>query len=152
MPEENIQGGPKKVPYFVFHPKVVFYNFFSILFRWCRQQAWEIILTSIWIQLDAILQSSEWKSLRRTLPQNQFAAKFWGTGTAANVGSIRYTVPAKISPALPLCQKNWHCGKVRLDDSYRLLHSKLSSWIHIGIDRISQACCLNHLKKYAKEL
>ena len=28
MPEENIQGGPKKAPYFFFHPKVVFYNFF----------------------------------------------------------------------------------------------------------------------------
>ena len=23
-----MQGGPKKVPYFVFHPKVVFYNYF----------------------------------------------------------------------------------------------------------------------------
>ena len=145
MPEENIQGGPKKAPYFFFSSQSCVLQFFSILFRWCRQQAWEIILTSVWIQLDAIPQSSEWKSLRRTLPQNQFAAKFWGTGTG-------YTVPAKISPALPLCQKNWYCGKVRLDDSYRLLHSKLSSWIHIGIDRISQACCLNHLKKYAKEL
>ena len=34
IPCENIQGGPKKAPYFVFHPKVVLYNFFSILFRW----------------------------------------------------------------------------------------------------------------------
>ena len=32
-------GWSKKAPYFVFHPKVVFYNFFSIFLRWCRQQA-----------------------------------------------------------------------------------------------------------------
>ena len=32
-----------KAPYFVFHPKVVLYNFFSIFFKWCRQQAWEIL-------------------------------------------------------------------------------------------------------------
>ena len=58
MPEENIQGGPKKAPYF-FSSQSCVLQFFSILFRWCRQQAWEIILTSIWIQLDAIPQSSE---------------------------------------------------------------------------------------------
>ena len=28
-----IQGGPKKAPYFVFHPKVVFYNFFPHIFQ-----------------------------------------------------------------------------------------------------------------------
>ena len=48
----------KKAPYFIFHPKVVFYIFFSIFFRWCRQQAWEIILTPIWIQLDDLLRSN----------------------------------------------------------------------------------------------
>ena len=77
-----MQGGPKKAPYFVFYPKVVFYNFFSIFFRWCRQQAWEIILAPIWIQVDAILHSSRQKSLRLTLPQNQF---FWHSGNAGKI-------------------------------------------------------------------
>ena len=31
-----------------------------------------------------------------------------------NCPSIRYIVPAKIFSALPLCHKNWFCGKVRL--------------------------------------
>ena len=44
------------------------------------------------------------------------------------------------------CQKNWFCGKVCLNDFYPLLRSKSSSWIHIGVKRISQACCLHHLK------
>ena len=51
--------------------------------------------------------------------------------------SIRYTVPAKISPEFPLCQKNWFCGKACLNDFYPLLHSKSSSWIHISIKRMS---------------
>ena len=29
---------------------------------------------------------------------------------------------------------------------YRLLHSKSSSWIHIGVKIISQVCCLHYLK------
>ena len=37
-----------------------------------------------------------------------------------NCPSIRYIVPAKISPALPLFQRNWFCGKVLLDDFYQL--------------------------------
>ena len=67
-----------------------------------------------------------------------------------NCPSIRYIIPAKFSPALPLCQKNWFCGKVRLDDFYRLLRSLASTWIHIGVKRISQACCLHHLKNTEK--
>ena len=67
-----------------------------------------------------------------------------------NCPSIRYIVLAKTSPAFQLCQKNWFCGKVCLDDFYLLLHSKSSSWIHIGIKRISQACCLHHLKDMEK--
>ena len=67
-----------------------------------------------------------------------------------NCPSIRYIVPAKIFSALPLCQKNWFCGKVRLDDFYPLLRSIASSWIHIGVKRISQACCLHHLKNMEK--
>lgn len=31
--------------------------FFSIFFRWWRQQAWEVLLTPVWIQLDATLHS-----------------------------------------------------------------------------------------------
>ena len=64
--------------------------------------------------------------------------------------SIRYIVPAKKFPALPLCQKNWFCGKVRLDAIYRLLRSKLSSWIYIDVKKTSQVCCLNHLKNIEK--
>ena len=67
-----------------------------------------------------------------------------------NCPSIRYIVPAKISPALPLRQKNCFCGKVRLDDFYPLLRSIASSWIHIGVKRISQGCCLYHLKNMEK--
>ena len=66
--------------------------------------------------------------------------------------SIRYIVPAKIFPALPLCQKNWFCGKVRLDDFYPLLRSIVSTWIHIGVKRISQVCCLHHLKNMEKNV
>ena len=33
IPCENIQGGPKKAPYFVFHPKSVSYNFFFHIFQ-----------------------------------------------------------------------------------------------------------------------
>ena len=32
-----LPGGSKKASYFVFHPKVLFCNFSSIVFRWCRQ-------------------------------------------------------------------------------------------------------------------
>ena len=67
-----------------------------------------------------------------------------------NCPSIRYIVPAKISPALPLYQKNWFSDKVRLDDFYPLLRSVASTWIHIGVKRISQACCLHHLKNMEK--
>ena len=45
-----------------------------------------------------------------------------------NCPSIRYIVPAKIFPALPLYQKNWFCGKVRFDDFYPLLRSTPSPW------------------------
>ena len=67
-----------------------------------------------------------------------------------NCLSIRYIVPAKISPAFLLCQKDWFCGKVCLDDFYPLLHSKSFSSIHIGIKRISQTYCLHHLKNMAE--
>ena len=69
-----------------------------------------------------------------------------------NCPSIRYIVPVKISFALSLCQKNWFCGKVCLDDFYLLLCSKSSSWIHIGVKKNPQACCLDHLKKYGKNV
>ena len=54
-------------------------------------------------------------------------------------------------PALLLCQKNWFCGKVRLNYFYPLLCSIASSWIHIGVKRISQACCVHHLKNMEKK-
>ena len=52
-----------------------------------------------------------------------------------NCLSIRYIVPAKISPALPLCQKNWFYGKVHLYDFYPLLRSIASNWIYISVKR-----------------
>ena len=67
-----------------------------------------------------------------------------------NYPSVRYIVCAKNFSALPLCQKNWFCGKGRLDNIYRLLCSKSSSWIHIGVKRISQDCCQHHLKNIEK--
>ena len=67
-----------------------------------------------------------------------------------NCPSIRYIVPAKIFPALPLYQKNWFCGKVRFDDFYPLLRSTPSPWTHIGVKKISQACYLHHLKNMEK--
>ena len=103
-------GWSKKAPYFVFHPKVAFYNFFPYFSGGVDSRPGRF---------------------------------FW---------SIRYIVPAKIFPALPLCQKNWFCGKVRLDDFYPLLHSKSSSWIHIGVKRISHACYLHDLKNVEKNV
>ena len=35
---------------------------------------------------------------------------------------------------------------------YRMLRSKSSSWIHIGVKRISQACCLHNLKNMEKKI
>ena len=67
-----------------------------------------------------------------------------------NCPSIMYIVPAKVSPTLLLCQKNWFCGKVRLDDFYPLLCSIASSWIHISVKRIAQTYCLHHLKNMLK--
>ena len=37
-----------------------------------------------------------------------------------------------------------------VDDFYSLLCIITSSWIHIGVKRISQACCLHHLKNMEK--
>ena len=51
---------------------------------------------------------------------------------------------------LLLCHKNWFCGKLRLNDFYLLLRSIASSWINIGVKRISQACFLHHLKNMEK--
>ena len=48
----------KKSALFCFSSQSCALQFFSIFFRWCRKQAWEILLTPIWIQLDAILRSS----------------------------------------------------------------------------------------------
>ena len=64
--------------------------------------------------------------------------------------SIRYIVSAKIFSALLLCQKNWVYNKVHLNDFYPLLRSIAFSWIHIGVKRIPQSCCLHHLKNMEK--
>ena len=69
-----------------------------------------------------------------------------------NCAPIRYIIPAKIFPPFPLCQKNWFFRKEHLGDFYPLLRSKSSSWIHIGVKRISQACCLHHLKNMEKKI
>ena len=66
--------------------------------------------------------------------------------------SINYFALAKFSPVLSLCQKYGLCGKVDLNNFYPLLPCILSSLIHVGVKRISQACCLHHLKNYGKML
>ena len=57
---------------------------------------------------------------RKTI--QSLVTKFWEIGSVAE--STKATVvgiaPAKISSALPLCQKNWFCGKVRLVNFYFL--------------------------------
>ena len=60
-----------------------------------------------------------------------------------NCPSIRYIFPAKILPALLLCQKNWFWSKILLDDFYPFLRSIASSWIHIGVKIFSRpAVCI----------
>ena len=54
----KIQGGPKKNAPFCFSSQSCVLQIFWIFFKWCRQQAWEIRLTPIWIQLDNLLRSS----------------------------------------------------------------------------------------------
>ena len=47
---------------------------------------------------------------------------------------------------------NWFCGKLCLDDFHPLLRSIASSWTHIGVKRIFQVCCQDHLKNMEKKL
>ena len=61
-------------------------------------------------------------------------------------------VPSKISPALSLRQKKWFCGKVHRHDFHPVLNRIASSWIHISVKRISQGCCLYHLKNMGKKI
>ena len=75
-------GWSKKSALFCFSSQSCVLKIFSIFFRWCRPQAWEILLTPIWIQLDAILRSTGWKASRCTLLQNQFF------GHSGNAGRI----------------------------------------------------------------
>ena len=50
------------------------------------------------------------------------------------------------------CHLKWFCAKVCPNDFYSLQRSIVSSWIHIGVKRISQACCVSHLKNMIKNL
>ena len=50
-----------------------------------------------------------------------------------NCPSIRYIVPTKIFSALLLCQKNWFCSKVRLDDWK--LETRFSSLLEMLIEK-----------------
>ena len=65
---------------------------------------------------------------------------------------IRCTVPGKNHSCISAVSDELICGKVCLENFYPLLHSKSASWIHIGIKRISQACCLHHLKNMGKNV
>ena len=67
-----------------------------------------------------------------------------------NVELSSHQVPAKIFPAFSQFQKDWFCGKARLDGFYPLLRSIASTWVHIDVKRICQACCLHHLKNMEK--
>ena len=59
------------MPYFVFHSKVVFYNFFSIFFKWCRQH---------WMLYYAAADKNHWRVLCRKISTSETVAmqeKFW---------------------------------------------------------------------------
>ena len=123
--------------------------------NWCSRNASFLWRTACWFSGKSSWRSRKFWIFSGIMPNDErsrFASiclpKF-GHQTL-NCPSIRYIVPAKIFPALPLCQKNWFCGKVRLDDFYPLLRSIASTWIHIDVKRISQACCLHHLKNMEK--
>ena len=191
-----LQGGPKK--YFSSQSCVL--QFFSIFFKWCWQQIWEILLSPIWVQLDYLQHRSTTKELKIIVedPQNWFsrnASFLWETACwvsggflmvysyilnilrifaerwtmsafvgichtsclpkfghqTLNCPCIRYIVPAKIFPALPLCDKNWFCGKVHVDNFYPLLLSMASSWIHIGVKKSLPGLLSTPPEKYGKK-
>ena len=56
--QESKHGRSKKSALFYFSSQNCVLQFFPIFFRWFRQQTWEIPLTPIWIQLDAILRNN----------------------------------------------------------------------------------------------
>ena len=81
----------------------------------------------------------------------------WASATlpvSRNLATKRWIV--FLSGTLSLTKSPLHCccvrtdGKVSFDDFCRLLRSKSSSWIHIGVKIITQPCCLHHRKNTEK--
>ena len=84
----------------------------------------------------------------------------WASATlpvSRNLANKHRIVP--LSSTLFLPKSLLHCRCVRSTDfaaKYTLmifiplLRSIASSWIHIGVKRIAQACCLHHLKNMQK--
>ena len=52
---------------------------------------------------------------------------------------------------IPAASEELICRKVCLNDFDPLLRSIVSTWIHIGVIIISQACCLHYLKNMEKD-
>ena len=81
--QAEVLGDLKQGPYFAFHPKVVFYNFFPFFFRLCRQQAWEILLTPIrsnWTLYYTLADENHWGVLWHKIDFFDTAAmqeRFW---------------------------------------------------------------------------
>ena len=116
--------------------------------NWCSRNASFLWEKSCWYsggfleefsQILNILRNYGWKMLTILAFVgicHTFCLPKFGQETL-NCFSIRYIVPAKISPALMLCQKNWFFGKTCLINFYPLLRSIASSWIHIVFKRTS---------------
>ena len=133
----------KKRPILLFMPKSCFTIFFHI-FR-------VVYATGLGDPFDTSMDPTGLTTLQRIkIIEAYFATKPVLLRSSPQQIFQKFKNSAEI-PALLLCQKNWFCGKVRLDCFYPLLRSIASSWIHIGVERISQACCVHHLKNIEKK-
>ena len=99
-----------------------------------------------WI-FPGIMPNDEWSRLCEHLPLNSETEHLLSEIWPPNVELSFYQVHCSCQK---LSQKNWFDGKVRLDYFYPLLPSIASTWIHTDVKRISQACCLHHLKNMEK--
>ena len=108
------------------------------------------------------LGDSSWRSRKcwifsGIIPNDEQCRPLWASATLAvfrNLATKRWIVFSSGTLFLP--KSFLHCLCVirtewfDLNDFYPLLRSIASSWIHIGVKRISQACFLHHLKNMEK--
>ena len=86
------------------------------------------------------------------MPNGELCLALWASVTLPifqHLVTKRWTVLPSGTLFLP--KSFLHSCCVRRTDFYPLLRSVASSWIHIGVKRISQACCLHHLKNVEKK-